>query len=81
MGDAIPEGTVLFEVFALRESPDDFDEPWATEEKEEKIGEIISTSTFTTSLWGDDKLFFQHGDFRKDVRDKWREAARRLYIP
>ena len=58
VGEAIPSGTVLFEVYALRDAPADFEAPWATPEMEEKIGEIISTSTFTTSLWGDDKLFF-----------------------
>jgi len=31
------------------------------------IGEIKSTSEFTTSLWGDERLFFQHNHLHHDL--------------
>ena len=30
------------------------------------IGEIKTTTEFTQSLWGDERLFFQHGKFLND---------------
>jgi len=67
--DAIPIDTKLFDVYAMWGSPCDgkgckHDKiPSGRDLSEmEMIGEIISTSNdgFTTSLWGDERLFFQH---------------------
>ena len=67
-GSAIPIGTVLFDVYAI-DVPADWGNPAV--DIGVKIGEIVTTSLFQTSLWGDEKLFFQHGDFAIDVENRW----------
>jgi len=54
-GSAIPIDTVLFEVYAI-DVPTSWGNPAA--DTGVKIGEIVTTSEFQTSLWGDEKLFF-----------------------
>jgi len=63
--DAIPAGTHLFDVYAMWGSPTDgkgrkHDRTPSDRDLEEfdLIGKIETTSPFTTSLWGDEKLFF-----------------------
>ena len=43
------------------------------------MGEIRTTSFFTPSLWGDERLFFQHGGLNLDFAgyyDDWRRDQR-----
>lgn len=47
---------VLFDVYAIDEPFDD----------EEKIGELTLESHLTQSLWGDERLFFEHTRFASD---------------
>jgi len=63
--DAIPEGTHLFDVYAMWGSPTDgkgrkHDRTPSDRDLDEfdLIGKIETTSPFITSLWGDEKLFF-----------------------
>jgi len=63
--DPIPEGTHLFDVYAMWGSPTDgkgrkHDRTPSDRDLDEfdLIGKIESTSAFITSLWGDEKLFF-----------------------
>jgi len=63
--DAIPAGTHLFDVYAMWGSPTDgkgrkHDRTPSDRDLDEfdLIGKIETTSPFTTSLWGDEKLFF-----------------------
>ena len=55
----IPENILLYEVYG-RESP-------LAEDDYVKIGEIHTKSFFTQSLWGDERLFFQHGGLNLDI--------------
>lgn len=64
-GDAIPAGTILFDVMALDEASNT-PTPW-TSPSLFKIGEIQTKTTFTQSLWGDERLFFSHGRFNDDI--------------
>ena len=50
---------MLYEVFAT--------EGALPEEIPFKIGEIISKSYFTQSLWSDERLFFAHTTVNKDL--------------
>jgi len=45
----------LFEVYAV-DKPTDWNNP--DKDEGELIGHIQTTSEFTTSLWGDERLFF-----------------------
>lgn len=72
--DAIPEGTHLFDVYAMWGSPVDgkgrkHDRTPSDRDLDEfdLIGKIETTSPFTTSLWGDEKLFFQHNHAGRDT--------------
>ena len=58
VGKAVEIGTILFEVYAFEEMPDDL---LNIDEQEGKlIGHITSTNEFTTSLWGDERLYFRY---------------------
>ena len=61
---SIPVGTVLFDVLAV-------DNP--VENCLRKVGTIKTTAKYTTSLFGDEVLFFQHPDFHHDleVHPEW----------
>ena len=50
---AIPTGTVLYTVWAR-------DKPATLGGVETAIGEIVTKSELTTSLWGDTKMYFRH---------------------
>ena len=63
-GNAIPAGTTLFDVYAVDEN--DNPRPW-TSNSLTKIGEVRTTSNFRQSLWGDEKLFFNHGNLSLDI--------------
>jgi len=56
----------LFEVYALAE-PNGTAEVWGSPDDEELIGHIWTTTTFTQSLWGDERLHFQHGSLETDL--------------
>ena len=56
----IPKEILLYEVYG-RESP-------LPEDDYVKIGEIHTKSFFTQSLWGDERLFFQHGGLNLDLQ-------------
>jgi len=53
----VEENAHIFDVWARNESKDD---PWV------KIGKLETRSRFTQSLWGDERLFFQHDDMKND---------------
>lgn len=52
----IREGTHMFDVMVRRAPTDHHDDP----DSWQKIGIIKTTSDFTKSLWGDERLFFRH---------------------
>jgi hypothetical protein len=54
---ALPVGTALYDIWALPN-------PW---DSAELIGSIQTTSTFTTSKWGDKNLFLEHTRMETDV--------------
>ena len=55
----IPANALLYEVYGKDTA--------FPEEEYFKIGEILTKSTFTQSLWGDERLFFQHGGLNLDL--------------
>ena len=55
----IPEDFLLYEVYGR-----DSDLP---EDEWEKIGSIYTKSFFTQSLWGDERLFFEHEKLGNDL--------------
>merc|ERR1712150_215488 len=61
----IPKGP-LFDVYAL-DKPNGTKYPQLTPDNEFKIGEIVTESYFTQSLWGDERLFFSHSNLREDI--------------
>lgn len=67
-GNAIPAGTTLFDVMALDE-PNNSATPWLSPNLF-KIGELRSTTTFTQSLWGDERLFFSHARLDDDIDER-----------
>jgi hypothetical protein len=66
---AIAAGTYMFDVWAL-DLPNNTPEPWSTEEREVWIGYIRTTSEFTQSLWGDERLFFEHSRLDDDFDEQ-----------
>ena len=60
--DNIDAGTHMFDVMVRREPTDhhERDASWT------KIGIIKTTSEFTKSLWGDERLFFRHTSMQWD---------------
>ena len=56
----IPSGSVIYQVFAT-------DKPAQLGGSETHIGDIVSTSEFTTSKWGDEHFFIRHQDFAEDL--------------
>merc|ERR1711981_369697 len=67
--EAIPTGTHIFDVYAL-ENHNGTTDPNSTPEDQVKIGEVWTTSAFTQSLWGDERLFFQHSKLERDFEDR-----------
>ena len=69
----VDKDIVLYHVFATDVAKDSDDgSNWV------EIGEIVPTSYFTPSLWGDEKLFFKHGTLQDDISfapDGWNEAT------
>lgn len=63
-GNAIPAGSVLFDVLAVDENDNRRPE---MSQNLTKIGEIRTTTNFRQSLWGDEKLFFNHGNLSNDI--------------
>ena len=62
----IPEGSVLFEIYAM-------DAPEADGGQELLIGELITDSILTPSLFGDDHLAFKHQKMEEDfeLKPEW----------
>ena len=62
----ISSGTTLYNVHAL-------DAPEELDGTEQMIGELVLTSSLTTSKWGDESLFFRHQDMAEDLqlRPEW----------
>lgn len=63
----IPEGTIIYQVFALTQKYKDFDYSNYNSEsasaflkESEHVANIVTTSEFTTSEFGDDGIFFRH---------------------
>jgi len=67
-GNAIPAGTTLFDVLTLDEAPNNAT-PW-TSPNLFKIGEVQMKTSFTQSLWGDERLFFSHVAFNQDIQER-----------
>ena len=65
----VKSDTILYEVHAIEDPKIG---------KLEKIGELITTSDFTTSRFGDKDLFFQHSYFEDDIKlhPDWEEAVK-----
>mmetsp|Transcript_30233 Transcript_30233/g.21982 ORF Transcript_30233/g.21982 Transcript_30233/m.21982 type:complete len:112 (-) Transcript_30233:92-427(-) len=57
----IPSGSVIYQVFAT-------DKPVELGGSETHIGDLVSTSEFTTSAWGDEHFFIRHQDFGDDLK-------------
>ena len=55
----IPPDTLLYTVWGVNGALDS--DEWY------EIAEIYSTSTFKQSLWGDERLFFQHSGLNSDL--------------
>jgi hypothetical protein len=53
----IPVGTILYSIYAL-------ENPW---DSAELIGYLQTTSFFTTSMWGDKNMFFEHTRMEEDL--------------
>lgn len=64
----IPEGSILYEIYAL-------DLPEELGGAELHIGDLVTRSEMTTSLWGDQHLFFRHDDEAHDLvlKPEWNE--------
>jgi len=78
----ILNNTMMFEVWALPKPAADLFDPTSEEFNEEKIGEIINTTPFNLSLWGDHRLFFSHTKLEEDIklRPEW-SGKKELKIP
>lgn len=65
---SIPSGSTLYEVWAL-------DKPTELGGVEAHIADLVLTSEVTTSLWGDQHLFFHHQDMHEDINlvPEWRQ--------
>jgi len=72
----IPKGILLFKVYA-------WDAPSELGGTEQLIGEIMLRKPFTTSRWGDEKLFFRHQNMMEDVvmQPSWREFLNEVILP
>jgi len=64
----IPSGSTLYEIFA-------WDLPEELGGVEKHIGNLVTTTEMTTSLWGDQHLFFRHDDEAHDLvlKPEWNE--------
>ena len=71
----IPEDTLLYTVYGTNGALDS--DEWY------EIAEVYSTSKFYASLWGDERLFFQHSKIRDDLDVLGRRFLRenRRFIP
>ena len=56
---AVSSGTTLYDVYAI-------DQP---NQKEKKIGSIKTTSQMTSSLWGDESMYFRHNYMDIDLEE------------
>ena len=56
----IPEDTLLYTVYGTNGALDS--DEWF------EIAEVYSTSKFYASLWGDERLFYQHGGLNADLK-------------
>lgn len=59
----IPENTVMFKVFG-------YDSPPEHGAQERLMGWLVSRSETTSSLWGDQKLYFQHHRYEDDIKHR-----------
>jgi len=66
----IPEKTVLFKVWGYMSRDYDYEE-------ETLMGWLVTDSEIVTSLWADQKLFFQHHRWEDDIyaRPEWADAV------
>lgn len=69
----IDEGTVLWSVYA-------WDKPAELGGTESYIADIVMTSEMTTSVWGDQNMFFRHQDMKDDIEihPEWKEYTERF---
>jgi len=66
----IPEGSVLYQVFAT-------DKPVELGGTETHIGDLVTDSEFTTSLWGDKHCFIRHQNYADDleIHPEWAQYS------
>ena len=57
---SVPQGTTLYQIWAL-------DKPVELGGVETHIGDLVLTSVMSSSVWGDQHLFFRHQDMHEDV--------------
>ena len=64
--DTIPSGSVLYDIYAT-------DMPTELGGVESKIGQFVTASEFTTSLWGDGHMYIRHQRMEEDLalRPEW----------
>jgi len=76
----ILNNTTMFEVWALPKPAADLNDPTSEQLNEVKIGEIINTTPFNLSLWGDQRLFFSHTKLEEDLklRPEWNPKKNRI---
>ena len=67
---AIPTGSVIYPLRA-------FFDPW--DEKGMVLGDVVTNGPFTTSKFGDEKLFFRHTPIDEDIalRPEWETEYRK----
>jgi hypothetical protein len=72
----VTEGTKLYKVIAT-------DKPLELGGREKHIGDIVTTSSMVTSLWGDTRLFFRHTRFDEDIaaRPEWEAHVEKFTGP
>ena len=65
---SVPVGTVLYTIWAM-------DKPEELGGVETHIADLVLTSELTTSLWGDQHLFFRHQNMEDDLglRPEWEQ--------
>ena len=70
----IPAGSTLYQVFG-------YDKPKELGGKEYLIGNLITASEATPTMWGDEHLFFRHQDMRDDlaIHPEWTQYTPATY--
>lgn len=70
---SVPIASTIYQVFAT-------DKPTELGGTETHIGDLVTTSEFTSSLWGDQHFFIRHQDFVEDlaIHPEWAQYAEKF---